>query len=54
MDGRETLEAIDSVVLAVWYYCCAHVVYVVHVAYVMLRIYSVYTCCLCNAMYRVV
>ena len=40
MDGRETLETRllgrDSVVLDVWYYCCAYVVYVVHVASVML------------------
>jgi len=40
MDGGETLEARlhgrDNVVLDVWYYCCAYVVYVVHVAFVML------------------
>ena len=26
----------DSVVLNLWYYCCAYVVYVVHVSFVML------------------
>ena len=48
----KTLEARllgrDSVVLVVWYYCCAYVVYVVHVASVML-----FSCCLCNVMYMV-
>jgi len=52
MDGEETLEA--------RLLGCAYVVYVVHVAFVMLcacvvvYIYSVCTCCLCNVMYRVV
>lgn len=40
MDGGETLEARllgrDSTVLDVWYYCCAYVVYVLNVAFVML------------------
>ena len=49
----------DSVVLDVWYYCCAYDVYVVHVssmmcAHVVLCIYSVCTCCLSNVMYMVV
>jgi len=43
----KTLEARllgrDSVVLDVWYYCCANVVYVVHVACVML--------CTCGFLY---
>ena len=33
----------DSVVLDVWYYCFSYVVYVVHVAYVML--------CACGVVY---
>ena len=32
-----------NVVLDVWYYCCAHVVYVLHVAYVMM--------CACGVVY---
>jgi len=47
MDDRETLEARllgrGSVVLDVWYDCCAYVVYVVHVTYVML--------CTCDVVY---
>jgi len=47
MDGGETLKAgllgRDCVVLDVWYYCCAYVVFVVHVASVML--------CACGVMY---
>jgi len=47
MDGRETLEARflgrDSVVLDVWYYCCAYVLYVGHAASVML--------CTCGVVY---
>jgi len=47
MVSGETLEASllgsDSVVLDVWYYCCAYVVYVVHVSYVML--------CACSVVY---
>jgi len=47
------------VVLDVWYYCCAYVVYVVHVASMMFAhkmwcIYSVCTCYLCNVMYMMV
>ena len=45
MDGRETLEARllgrDNVGLDVWCYCCAYLVYVVHVASVMLLACSV-------------
>ena len=49
----------DSVVLDVWYYCCAYVVYVVHVASMMyalvvLCIHSKCTCYLCNVMYMMV
>ena len=33
----------DSVVLDVWYYCCAYIVYVVHVSYVIL--------CACGVVY---
>ena len=47
MDGGETLEARffgrGSVVLDAWYYCCAYVVYVVHVVFVML--------CTCGVVY---
>jgi len=63
MDGRETLEARflgrDKLVFEMWYYCCAYIVYIVHVASVMLcacgvvYTYSVYML-LCNVMYRVV
>ena len=49
----------DSVVLDVWYYCCAYVVYVVHVASMMCAlvvfcIHNVCTCYLCNVMYKMV
>jgi len=49
----------DNAVLDVWHYCCAYVLYVVHVssmmcAHAVLYIYSVCTCCLCNVMYRMV
>ena len=49
----------DSVVLDVWYYCYAYVVYVVHVASMMcalvvLCIHKMCTCYLCNVMYRMV
>ena len=47
MVGGETLEAMllgrDSVVLDVWYYCCAYIVYVVHAASVKL--------CACGVVY---
>jgi len=47
MDGRETLKAMllgrDGVVSDVWYYCCAYIVYVIHIAYVML--------CTCGVVY---
>jgi len=33
---KERLLGRDNVVLDEWYYCCAYVVYVVHVASVML------------------
>ena len=60
---NKTLEARflgkESVVLDVWYYCGAYVVYVVHVASMMcalmvLFIHSMCTCYLCNVMYRMV
>lgn len=35
---------IDSVVLDVWYYCCAYVVYVVHVTSILL--------CACGVVYK--
>ena len=38
---EENLLGRDSVVLEVWYYCCAYVVYVIHVASVMLCAYGV-------------
>jgi len=49
----------NNVVLDVRYYCCAYVVYVVHVASMMcalvvLRIYSMCTCYLCNVLNRMV
>ena len=45
--------------LDVRYYCCAYVVYVVYVssmmcALVVVRIYSMCTCYLCNVMHRMV
>ena len=47
MDGGETLKARflgrDIVVLDEWYYYCAYVVYVIHVASVML--------CACGLVY---
>ena len=33
----------DSVVLDVWYYCCTYIVYVVHIAFVIL--------CACGVVY---
>jgi len=46
MGSGETLEARllgrDSVVLDVWYYCCACIVYFLHVAFVM---------CACGVLY---
>ena len=51
MDDREALESRllgrDSVVLDVWYYYCAYVVYVVHVAFMMLCAYNVVYVCVC-------
>lgn len=32
----------DSVILDVWYYFCAYVVYILHIAFLMLCIYIVF------------
>jgi len=59
----EILEAMflgkNNVVLDVWYYCFAYIVYVVYVssmmcALVVLRIYSMCTCYFYNVLYRMV